>query len=193
MVNDSRKVAAGKPRPNGAIFQAPLGTALATDTSTPLDPAFLNLGYVHADGLERAIAKAFEVIRAWGGDTVKTTQTEVGVTFTFTLIESSNGDVAKAMFGADNVTVTPATASTGTLIAVKFTGEPLGEDSWTFDLKDGDTLRRIVVPRAANTTEDFTQTFSDAELIGYPVTLTAYKDEAGGFFYDYVDDGVFSA
>lgn len=193
MANDSRNVAVGKPRPNGAVCHAPIGTALPTDETTPLDPAFIDLGYVHADGLERAITRAFEDLKAWGGDTVKRPQTEVGVSFTFTLIESSNGDVANAIFGAENVTITPASASAGTKIAVAFTGEPLGEGAWNFDLKDGDNLRRITVPRAINTTEDFTQTFSDVELIGYPVTLTAFKDEVGSYFYEYSDNGVKTA
>ena len=41
------------------------------------------------DGLSMAIAKSIEKIRAWGGDTVRNVQTEHDVTFTFTLLETS--------------------------------------------------------------------------------------------------------
>lgn len=192
-MTNARNVVAGRPKPNGAIFRAPLGTALPTDETTALDAAFIGQGYVHEDGLERAITKAYETIRAWGGDEVKRSRTELTVQFTFTLIEAANGNVARTIWGDDAVTVTPATPSTGTKIAVAYDGEDPDDSSWVFDLKDGNHVRRIVVPVAQVVTEDFTQTFSDSELIGYPVTLSVTRDESGNFFYEYSDDGVTSA
>lgn len=192
-MTDSRKVVAGKPKPNGAIFRAPLGTALPASEVVALNAAFLEQGYAHEDGLERAISKAYETIRAWGGDEVKRTRTEIGVTLTFTLIEAANGAVATTIWGASAVTVTPATGSAGTKIAVAYAGEELPESAWVFDLKDGNHVRRIVIPRGQVTTEDFTQTFADAEVIAYPVTLTLFKDASGNFFYEYADDGVTTA
>ena len=177
-----RNVVAGRPKPNGAIFRAPLGTALPTDETTALNVAFNGQGYAHEDGLERAISKAYETIRAWGGDEVKRSRTELTVQFTFTLIEAANGEVAKTIFGEDAVTVTPATSSEGTKIAVAYAGEDPEDSSWVFDLKDGNHVRRIVAPVAQVVTEDFTQTFSDSDVIGYPVTLSLRADESGNYF-----------
>lgn len=192
-MTNARNVVAGRPKPNGAIFRAPLGTALPTDETTELDAGFLGQGYAHEDGLERAINKAYETIRAWGGDEVKRSRTELTVELTFTLIEAANGNVAKSIWGEEAVTVTAPTASTGTKIAVVYKGEDADDSSWVFDLKDGNHVRRIVIPFAQNVTEDFTQTFSDSDLIGYPVTLSVTRDEEGAFFYEYADDGVTAA
>jgi hypothetical protein len=192
-VTDSQKVVAGTPRPNGAIFRAPVGTTLPTSETSTLDTAFAGQGYAAQDGLERAITKAYETIRAWGGDEVKRTRTEIGVTLKFTLIEAANGDVATTIWGDAAVTITPATATAGTRIAVAYDGGELPESSWVFDLKDGDHVRRIVVPRGQVTTEEFTQTFADAQVVAYPVTLTLFKDAAGRYFYEYADDGVTGA
>lgn len=192
-MTNARNVVAGRPKPNGAIFRAPLGTPLPTDETTELNVAFIGQGYAHEDGLERAISKAYETIRAWGGDEVKRSRTELTVQFTFTLIEAANGEVAKTIFGEDAVTVTPATSSEGTKIAVAYAGEDPEDSSWVFDLKDGNHVRRIVVPVAQVVTEDFTQTFSDSDVIGYPVTLSLRADESGNYFYEYSDDGVTSA
>lgn len=192
-MTNARNVVAGRPKPNGAIFRAPLGTALPTDETTALNAAFLPQGYAHEDGLERAINKAYETIRAWGGDEVKRSRTELTVELTFTLIEAANGNVAKTIFGDDAVTITPATISAGTKIAVAYAGEDPDDSTWVFDLKDGNHVRRIVCPIAQVVTEDFTQTFSDSEVIGYPVTLSLRADGSGNYFYEYSDDGVTSA
>lgn len=192
MTTNSRNVVAGKPRPGGAIFRAPLGTALPTNEKDALGVAFISQGYAHADGLERAITKAYEAILAWGGDEVKKSRTELSIALTFTLIEAANGNVAKTIWGDDAVTVTPATDSTGTKIAVDYEGEDPPESVWVFDLKDGDHVRRIVLGRAQVTTEDFTQTFVDNDVIGYPVTLSVFKDASGAYFHEYSDDGVTS-
>lgn len=192
MANDALKVAVGRPNPNGAIFRAPLGTALPTDASTALNAAFVPHGYVSSEGVARAISRAFTEHNAWGGDMVKKTQGATGVTSDFALIESANAEVLKASYGEENVTVTPATASAGTLISIAFGAEELPREVWVFELKDGDALRRIIFPIAQNTTEDFSQTYADESMIEYPVSLTAFKDQSKKYFYEYIDDGVFA-
>lgn len=193
MTTNSRNVAVGKPKIGGAIFRAPIGTALPVDESTVPIAAFKSQGYAGAEGLNRAIAKAYEILRAWGGDEVHRPRTELSITMSFTLIESSNAEVAKTIWGETAVTVTPATASTGTKIAVAYSGEDVPNSAWMFDMADGGKLRRIVVPDGQIVTESFEQTFGDAELIAYPVTLTLRADAAGKFFYEYTDDGIKAA
>ncbi len=188
-----RNVVAGKPKPGGAIFRAILGTALPTDEKTALAVAFKEQGYAEAKGLQRAIKKAYKSIAAWGGDEVKKSRTEHSVTLDFSLIEAANGEVAKSIWGESAVTITPATESAGTKIALAYAGDDAAAAVWVFDLADGGHIRRIVCPNAQPTTESFEQTFGDEDVIAYPVTLTLYKDSAGKFFYEYSDDGIKTA
>jgi len=187
MAQDSNLIVAGTGKPGGYIFRAPAGTTLPTDETTALDPAFINQGYASSDGLSRAITKAYEVIRDWNGDEVKRLKTETSVTLTFTLIQAADPNVLKAKFGDGAVTVA------GTKITVAYKGEDAPAGPWDFELKDGDSVRRIVAPNAKDVTEDFTQEMTAGAVVGIPITLTLYKDASGVFFYDYADSGVESS
>ncbi len=52
----------------------------------------------------------------------------------------------KAVYGDDNVTVTAATPSAGTLRTVKINADVLPHKSFVFEMKDGDAKIRIHVP-----------------------------------------------
>lgn len=194
-MGNALNVQVGKPRATGAIFKAPLGTALPADESTTLVAAYEDHGFASSDGLSKAISRAYNEIKEWGGKTVLRPQTEVGVTVNFTCIEAvgvTGGRVAKSVFGDTAVTITPASASAGTKIAVAFTGDELPNGVWVFDMVNPSTnaLRRVVTANAQVTNEDFTQTYSGESEIQFPVNLTCFPDEAGVFFYEYSDDGV---
>lgn len=195
MTTNARNVAVGKPKIGGAIFFAKTADKAPppTDAKTALDQKLKSMGYAAAEGLRRSINKAYEIIRAWGGDEVKRPRTELTLTISFTLIESANGDVAKAIWGEDAVTITPATTEHGTKIDVAYKGEDGPEGAWVFDMADGDSIRRIVAPVAQQVTESFEQTYGDSELIAYPVELTLRRDSNQVFFYEYSDDGVKTA
>ena len=51
---NAKNVTAAKPKVGGAIWCAPLGTALPTDAKSDLDPEFKSLGYISKDGLTNA-------------------------------------------------------------------------------------------------------------------------------------------
>ena len=40
-------VSTGKPKITGAVYRAPLGTALPTDATTALSGAFVDMGYIY--------------------------------------------------------------------------------------------------------------------------------------------------
>ena len=180
-LNKAANVTAGKPKLTGAIFRAPVGTALPTDAKTELDEAFKCLGYVSEDGVTNANSPESEKTKAWGGDTVLNTQTEKPDTFQFKLIEAKNVDVLKMIYGDSHVT---GTLETG--IAVDVTAEDPGPAAYVIDmiLKDGD-LKRIVIPSASISEMDDI-VYNDSEPVGYDVTLTATADETGCTHHEYI-------
>lgn len=176
----------------GGILAAPSTTAtLPTDTAATIPAPFVKGGYVGEDGLTMTVARTSEKIRAWGGDAVRTVQTEHDVTFAWQFLET-NEFTAAAVFHEDNVTATPASASAGTLLAIKVDGKPLPPRAWVFDMVDGDAKIRVVVPNG-QITEVGDTTFVHTNATGYEVTLEALPDEDGVKAFIYTDDGVTTA
>ena len=180
MANNVNNVSAGKPKVGGALFVAPIGTALPTDSVTALNAAFKGLGYVSEDGLVNSITRETDNVKAWGGDTVLSPTTSFEDTYQVTLIETVNIDTLKLIFGSDNVTVgtngeTTVTVNSNELDEWSFVAETL--------LRDG-SVRRQVIPRA-KVTELGEITYNDSDPVGYETTLTAYPDESGNTHYEY--------
>lgn len=193
MANNVANVVAGKPLTTGGVWSAPRGTALPTDASTALAGTYVALGYIGEDGLTETTARSTEKIKAWGGDIVKIVQTDFSVTYQFTFIESLNGDVLKEVYGAANVTTTAATSSAGTKQSVKIVADQLPHRLYVFEIKDGPARVRVVVPDG-QITEVADVTYNDGSVIGYQVTVEAFRDVTlGAQAVKHTDDGVFSA
>lgn len=189
MANTVANVVAGKPLTTGGVLIAPLTTALPTTVAASPDAAFVAAGYIGEDGVTEGTGRTTDKIKAWGGDVVKVVQSEFSVTYQFTFLESLNANVLKAVYGDDNVETTAATPTVGTLQDVAINSAILPHKSYLFEVRDGDAKVRIVVPDG-QITEVGEITYSDGQVVGYPVTLEAFQDASGNNAYKYTDNGV---
>lgn len=158
----------------GAMMVAPIGTALPGDADVKPNEAFVDVGYIHADGVTQTIDAETTDIKAFqNGDIVRTIQTSHKVTFSFTMIETN--DVSLKLYYAD---------PDGTVKAVKLTGRQSPHNEWVFDVLDGDYVIRIVIPNG-QIVERGEVTYKNDDAIGYPVTVAAYPDDDGVKAYIY--------
>lgn len=182
MSNEAKNVTTGKPKIGGAVFRAPLGTPLPNSASAQLNEAFKSLGYVSDDGLTNDNSPESDTVKAWGGDTVLSMQTERADSFGLTFIEAINTEVLKAIYGSDNVTVNEETGE----ITVKATAEDMPAGSYVIDMiLKGNRAKRIVIPNGT-ISELGTITYKDDEAVGYEVTITDVPDESGVYHYEYI-------
>lgn len=179
-MSDAKNVSAAKPKIGGAIFRAPLGTALPKSVSDALDVAFAALGYCSDDGVTNSNSPESESQKAWGGDNVLDMQKSKDDKFKYKLLEVLNVDVLKAVYGDDNVT--------GTLdegIVVKASNKENEQCSWVIDMILKGSLKRIVIPCAA-VTEVGNISYKDNDAIGYETTISASPDADGYTHYEYI-------
>ena len=186
--NNAQNVTAGKPFEGGAIFRAPVGTTLPTSALEELDEGFANVGYISEDGVTNTNAPTTENIKAWGGDIVLNTVTEKPDNYGFTMIEATNIDALKSVYGEDNVT---GTLETG--ITITANAGALPEFAWVIDMMyKGNVRHRVVIPDATCVlSSDIT--YADGSAVGFPVTLSAYPDENGNTHTEHIQTASTSA
>ena len=170
----NKNVSVAKPKIAGAIYRAPLGTALPKDVTTKLDVKFLELGYAGEDGITNDNSIESEDFKAWGGTVVLTTQKEKKDTFKLKFIESLNKNVMETIYGKSNV---EGTLEAG--LTVKANAADVESASYVIEmiLRNG-VAKRIVIPEG-KISELGEVTYKDDELIAYEVTITALPDNDG--------------
>lgn len=173
--------AATIPADGAAVFAAPLGTPLPTSATASLNAAFVDLGWVSEDGVTNTITRDVTRHKAWGGETVKTTQDNYTETVKFALLESS-ADVLKVVYGADNV------VESNGAVAVQHSSLQLERQSFVVDFIDGDRVGRILI-REGLVTEIGDVRYSHKDMTMYDLTVDVYKPADGSTavatFFDY--------
>ena len=182
MANTAGYVTTGKPNVSGGIWVAPKGTTLPTDSTTALSGSYVCLGYVSEDGLENANEMDVSAIKAWGGNIVYRSLTEMTDEFKLALIETENVEVKKAVYGSSNVSVDGSGNVTVNVVAA----DPV-ECVWVFELalRNG-TSHRIVIPDGAITAREAIK-YNDSDPVAYGVTISAYPDSNGKTHIEYTE------
>lgn len=181
MGNTATYVSTGKPTFTGAVYVAPIGTALPLKASDDMsiNSAYTCLGYVSEDGLENANDLETSEIKAWGGVTVYRSLNGLSDTFALKLIESLNVDVLKTVYGDSNVTITDDGD-----IRVSVKAENPQERVWVFDMAlRGRRPKKIIISDGAITSRDAI-TYNDSDAIAYGITVSAYPDANGESHYE---------
>lgn len=178
MSNNKGYVTVGKPKINGAIFRAPVGTpypipaddtplAYAAAATEELDAAFECMGYVSSDGMTNNNSKTSTEIRAWGGQVVLAPMTEHTDTFAGTFIESLNAAVQKAANGDENVS--GSMEQGGMFITIDSSDDI--EHVYVIDMIiTGGAKKRIVIPYG-KISEVGEISYKDDTAVGYPLTI----------------------
>lgn len=181
MANTAANVTVGKPKVGGAIYVAPLGSTLPTDSTTALDAAFKCLGYVSEDGVTNSNSPESDNVKAWGGDTVLVLQTDRPDSFSLTLLEGLNKDVLETIYGSSNV-IEDAQGN----ITVKATADEMTGHAWVFEMiMKGNRAKRTVIPNGT-ISELGDIVYKDDEAVGYNVTIQDVPDSSGVYHYEYI-------
>lgn len=188
MVQTSSNVSTAKPPVGGALYSAPIGTALPADATSALPETFKSLGYISEDGITNSNSGKSDSVKAWGGETVATVQTEKEDTFQYTLIEALNIDVLKEVYGESNVT---GNLESGVKVTANSKEAQRHVLVAEMILNDG-AVKRIIIP-SGKVTEVGDITYNDSDPIGYETTLSALPDPAGNTHYEYIQKAPASA
>lgn len=193
MAIDPKKVLVGAPDQSpttGAVNYADTSAAAPTSATSAL-AGFTGCGYVSEDGLTLSTDYGTTKIKDWSKSTVRTLLDEFSGTVTFSFIQTDYESLC-AIFGADHVTRTPASATHGEQITVKLGAHLAPARSYAFNMKDGDARVRVYLPNA-QASLDGDITFVAGEPITWSVKLECGADADGESIYIFTDDGVMTS
>jgi hypothetical protein len=177
--NDKDNITIGLPKPSGALFWAPAGTALPVDAEVALNAAFINLGYVTEDGLTSTVAEDGDDIKAWGPETVGRSQTNYAKTYVFSLLETARVTALQFVYGQDNVEI-----DVDGNITIDETGEQLPRGILVCDTLQNNggatpRIKRQILGDAQFTDRSGDQVHNNSDPLNFPVSVSAYKFTSG--------------
>lgn len=190
MTADVKNVYAAAPLITGSLRVGPLTTPAPTDATSTLDAGFVDLGYIGEQGFTERLQRTTNKKRSLGGKVIKVLQTEFSAMLTVTLCESLQAEALKAVYGAANVTVTPANATHGNQVEIHKNGIKLPHLSWVMDTTDEELTafyRSYIPDGQVLTVGDVKVVHTDT--IEYPLEIECYEDASGEHIYTFTDDG----
>ena len=149
-----------------AIYLAPLGTTLPTTIDGALDPAFEDIGWLHADGITETLTGSKGVIRGHQGQgVVRTTMSESGTTFGFHALESKPL-TKKLRYYEKNVD----TATAGVRKVTRSAGQRVSAMAAVIDVFDADdvTVKERHVIERLEITPDGDRVYTGTDIAGFP-------------------------
>lgn len=168
----SNKVNLGIGLATGMFYTAPVGTAIPSDPSADIPEAWTLAGAITADGITWATGKDSEPLRNWAKETERLIASDEGGTVTAPLMYTDETTL-KTIFGADNVTVTSATSSTGKIVSVTVApGVSASPMAFLFLAKDGDDIIMLATSKGI-VREVGDITLSPTEAITWEATIEA--------------------
>lgn len=165
---------------NASVFTAPLGSTVPTDTTSPLDPAWLDVGLLSEDGMTESRSDATDDKYAHGGILIRTTRSKHKRTMKVIMLEDN-----PVVFSLVNPGSTKATASGITTRTVKVPNR--NPVAFLIDLVDGNVTTRRIIPRG-EILDVADVKISDSEMTMHEVTINIYPDSGGVLYVDVTDD-----
>jgi len=169
---------------NGSVNVAPLGTALPTDSSTALNAAFLNLGYVSEDGATISDSKTKEPVRAWQSFyAIKNVVTESDLRISFVLLQWDAATVPLAFGGGVIAETAPGSGEW------RYTPPPpeqIDERALVLEWQFDAATFRLVTPRM-QVAEGIETQLARASTAQLPIVLTAMGTEGVDAYTIYTD------
>ncbi len=134
----SNEVQLGTGYASGMFYTAPAGTALPAYPGEELAAAWTEVGDIDVDGITFT-PRDSETIKNWAGQPKRNLPSSDPATIKAKIMDTTE-DSLKTVFGASNVSVTPATADHGKLVTVDMDGKP-DPAAFIFIMKDGDDMK----------------------------------------------------
>lgn len=168
----TNKVNLGIGLATGMVYMADEGTALPTSPLDTLSADWKSIGAITADGITWATGKDSEPLRNWAKETERLTSSDEGGTVTAPLMYTEKATL-EAIFGADNVSFSAATATNGNITSVTVApGVSASPKAFLFLMKDGDDMMLLGSSKAI-VREVSDITFAPTEAITWEVTIEA--------------------
>lgn len=157
---------------NGAVYRAPIGTALPTTAAASLNSEFTHLGYISEEGVTFSPSMDVEMIRAWQSFyPVKRFVTGRDATMSFELLQL-NGENLSLAFGGG----TFATVSSGQFSYTPPDPDDIDEFILLVQGVAGTDTWRIIFRRAM-VTELSEITFARTDAARLPITVGVIADD----------------
>jgi hypothetical protein len=179
---------------NSCFSVAALGSPLPVNAVNTLDATFTDVGWVGSDGFKLSPKRTIKRHQAFGGQTVKTVQTDYMETAKVTFYESSP-IVFTTLWGPGNATTASAGAPAHRSQTIIHNCLALPRQSFVFTSVDAGstgsglpTTRRVVI-QEGEIVELADLTYATTDIVRYTITIDCYQPLNGTqAVLEYIDE-----